>query len=252
MSDILEYKTATDFEKHILWQYNNAPALNSLMQSKQDWYNVNHNNFWNDYINNVLKISTANDYGLSIWGSILQIPRTFLVNGVETTVDTEQYRMLIQARMLLLRTRATLPEINEFLKFVFGKYGKAYVIDNNDMTITYRFSFTLTPLQISILQTIPLLPKPAGVKYIIVQTGGDVFGFNTVNDTVETYADLLAYDTTGLADGFVVEVYQYNDPDTDTATYYKWDADGSQWVQITDFANFFKPFDQAPFASYLR
>lgn len=181
MADILEYTTATDFEKHILWQYNNAPALNSLMQSKQAWYDTNHNNFWNDYIKNVLNISTANDYGLSIWGSILQIPRTFLVNGNEETVDIEEYRTLIQARMLLLRTRATLPEINEFLKFVYGKYGKAFVVDNNDMTISYMFSFQLTNLQIAILQTIPLLPKPAGVKISIFSSNGVVFGFNGSN-----------------------------------------------------------------------
>lgn len=178
MEDILEYKTATDFEKHILWQYNNAPALNSLMQSKQNWHDINHNNFWNDYINNVLNIATANEYGLSVWGAILQIPRTFIVNGVEETVDIEMYRNIIRARMLLLRTRATVPDINNFLNVIFEKYGNAYVIDNYDMTITYKLNFNLSALQIAILNTIPLLPRPAGVKMIIVTTGGQVFGFN--------------------------------------------------------------------------
>lgn len=178
MADILEYKTATDFEKHILWQYNDAPALNSLMQSKQAWYDTNHNGFWNDYIKNVLDISTANDYGLSIWGAMLQIPKTFLVNGVETTISREQYRRLIQARMLLLRTRATLPEINKILNFLFGQYGKAYVVDNNNMTISYMFSFMLTDLQLAILQQTPLLPKPAGVKMSISASGTKVFGFD--------------------------------------------------------------------------
>lgn len=248
MADILEYKTATDFEKHILWQYNNAPALNSLMQSKQSWYDVNHNNYWNDYINNVLNIATANDYGLSIWGAILQIPKVFLVNGVEETVDTEMYRNIIRARMLLLRTRATVPDINHFLKTVFGKYGNAYVVDNNNMTITYRLSFVLSPLQISILNTVSLLPKPAGVKFIIVQTGSDVFGFNVVNIIVETVGDLPAT----AADGTVAEVYKYVDPEHDTASYYQFDADSSTWNPITDFDNFFKPFDNAPFASYLE
>lgn len=193
MTDILEYKTAIDFEKHILWQYNNAPALNSLMENKQNWYDINNNQYWNDYIKDVLNISTANDYGLSIWGSILQIPKTFLVNGVEETIDTEMYRNIIQARMLLLRTRATLPEINEFLKYVFGKYGKAYVVDNNDMTISYMFSFVLSALQIAIIQTIPLLPKPAGVKMIIVSSGNKVFGFNGSNAYPFNQAPFAAY-----------------------------------------------------------
>lgn len=178
MADILEYKTATDFEKHILWQYNNAPALNSLMQSKQAWYDVNHNQFWNDYINNVLNIATANEYGLSVWGAILQVPRTYIVNGVEETVDIEMYRNIIRARMLLLRTRATVPDINNFLKKIFGKYGNAYVLDNNDMSITYHFNFALSNLQVAIMQSVILLPRPAGVKMVIVAAGNNVFGFN--------------------------------------------------------------------------
>ena len=193
MSDILEYKTAIDFEKHILWQYNNSPAINSLMKSKQAWYDVNHNNFWNDYIKNVLNISTANEYGLTIWGSILQIPRTFMVNGVETTVDIEMYRNIIKARMLLLRTRATVPDINSFLKKIFGKYGKAYVTDNNDMTITYKFGFNLSSLQVAIIQSISLLPKPAGVKMVVMATGNKVFGFNGSNAYPFDQAPFVSY-----------------------------------------------------------
>lgn len=178
MADILEYTTATDFEKHILWQYNNASAINSLMQSKQAWYDVNHNNYWNDYIKNVLNIETANDYGLSIWGAILQIPRTFIVNGNEVTIDTEMYRNLIRAKMLLLRTRATVPDINKILDSLFGKYGKAFVVDNNNMTISYMFSFMLSDLQVAILQQTQLLPRPAGVKMSISASGNKVFGFD--------------------------------------------------------------------------
>lgn len=241
MSDILEYKTATDFEKHILWQYNNAPAINSLMQSKQDWYDVNHNNYWNDYINNVLNIATANDYGLSIWGAILQVPRTFIVNGNEETLDTEMYRNLIRARMLLLRTRATVPDINSFLKVIFGKYGTAYVLDNNDMTITYRFNFNLSPLQVAIMQTIDLLPRPAGVKMIIVSVGGKVFGFNVVKGQVADVADLP---TTGIENGDIYKV-------TNDSDFYKWNEDDAQW-ELIDSTTFFKPFNQAPFASYIR
>ena len=248
MTRILEYKTATDFEKHILWQYNNAPAINTIMKSKQAWYDINHNKFWNDYISDVLNISTANDYGLSIWGSILQIPRTFLVNGVETTISTEQYRRIIQARMLLLRTRATLPEINKVLKFLFESYGNAYVIDNNDMTISYRFSFILTDLQKTIMQTIPLLPKPAGVKATIL-VSNEVFGFNIVKFNVATVGDLP---TTGLINGDIARVYQYSNPTTDTAAYYQWDADNNNWVAVTDYSGFFRPFNIAPFAAYLN
>lgn len=175
---IVEYNPTIDFEKHIFWQYNNAPAINSLTQAKQQWYDLNQTQFWNDWVSNVLNIQTANDYGLAIWGGLLQIPRTYLVNGENITLTTNQYRTVILARLKLLKMRVTVPEINKLLQFLFGQYGKAYVIDNYDMTMTYRFNFNLTDLQLAVLQNVTLLPRPAGVKIEIITLGDKVFGFN--------------------------------------------------------------------------
>jgi hypothetical protein len=61
------------------------------------------------------------------------------------------------------------------------------------MTITYRFNFNLTALQIAIMQTIPLLPRPAGVKMIIVSLGGKVFGFNGSNAYPFNQAPFASY-----------------------------------------------------------
>ena len=181
MSTIFEYNPSIDLKKHIFWQYNNAPSINSLVDSKQDWYNTNQVKYWQDWVSNVLDITHANDYGLAIWGILLGIPRVYDVNGVNTSLSTEQYRTVILARLRLLKMRATVPEINSLLKFLFGKYGKAYVVDNHDMTMTYHFNFNLTNLQISVLQNVTLLPRPAGVKINIVVLGDDVFGFNGSN-----------------------------------------------------------------------
>lgn len=178
MSNIFEYDPSVDFTKHIFWQYNNAPNLNSLVNSKQTWYQTNQTQYWQDWVNNVLNITTANDYGLSIWGILLGIPRTYLVDGENMALSTEQYRTVILARLKMLKMRGTIPEINSLLQFIFGKYGKAYVIDNYDMSITYRFNFSLTPLQIAVLQNVSILPKPAGVEINVVALGNDVFGFN--------------------------------------------------------------------------
>lgn len=175
---IYEYNPVIDLEKHIFWQYNNAPALNSLMQQKQDWYNENQVGFWQDWIKNVLTISTANDYGLAIWGNLLQVPRTYFINGENVTLTTEQYRTVLIARLRLLSMRGTVPEINKLLKFLFGKYGKAYVVDNYDMTMTYHFNFALTDLQLTVLRNVTLLPRPAGVLIEVLAVGKNVFGFN--------------------------------------------------------------------------
>lgn len=178
MSNIFEYTPNIDFEKHVFWQYNNSPNINSLVSQKQDWYIENHQNFWQDWITNVLTLSTANDYGLAVWGNLLQTPRTWKINGENVTLTTQQYRTLLIARLRLLSIRGTVEEINGILNFLFKNYGKAWVIDNYDMTITYRFNFNLTDLQLEILRNLTLLPRPAGVEMEVIAVGNDVFGFN--------------------------------------------------------------------------
>lgn len=178
MTTIFEYDPSIDLTKHIFWQYNNAPAINSIVNFKQEWYNINQVQYWQDWVKNVLNITTANDYGLAIWGILLGIPRTYLVNGENLSLTTDRYRTVILARLKLLKMRGTIPEINSLLKFLFGKYGKAYVTDNFDMTLTYHFDFNLTALQMAVLQNVTLLPKPAGVEVNVVALGDDVFGFN--------------------------------------------------------------------------
>lgn len=178
MSNIFEYTPNIDFEKHVFWQYNNSPSINSLVSQKQEWYIENHQIFWQNWITNVLTLSTANDYGLAVWGNLLKTPRTWKINGESVTLTTQQYRTLLIARLRLLSIRGTVEEINGILNFLFKNYGKAWVIDNYDMTITYRFNFTLTDLQLEILRNLTLLPRPAGVEMQVIAVGNNVFGFN--------------------------------------------------------------------------
>lgn len=177
MNNIFEYNPEIDLTKHVFWQYNNAPAINSLTDSKQNWYNKNQVEFWQDWVKNFLDITNANDYGLSIWGILLEIPRTYLVNGENMSLSTEQFRTVILARLKMLKMRGTIPEINKLLKFIFGRYGKAYVIDNLNMSLTYVFDFQLTDLQLAVIRDVGLLPKPAGVEAQIVSLTYDTFGF---------------------------------------------------------------------------
>lgn len=178
MSNIFEYNPAVDFEKHVFWQYNNSPNINSLVNQKQDWYTENQSQFWDDWIKNVLTLSTANDYGLAIWGNLLQTPRTWKINGENVTLTTQQYRTLLIARLRLLSIRGTVEEINGLLNFLFKDSGKAWVIDNYNMTITYRFNFRVTDLQLEILRNLTLLPRPAGVEMEVIASDNIVFGFN--------------------------------------------------------------------------
>lgn len=179
MTKIFEYNPEIDLQKHIIWQYGNSPALQTLINKKQDWYNKNQTEFWQNWTKDVLNIATANDFGLSVWGNLLQVPRTYQINGVMTSLDKEEYRLLLRGRLLYLRTNGSVPEINQYLKLLFEADGTAFVRDNLDMTMTYILDFTPTPEQLTVLLNTNVLPRPVGVGYkIYVLPDEDIFGFD--------------------------------------------------------------------------
>lgn len=55
----------------LLWQYNDAESLQSLLEQKQAWYDINQSEFWDDWLVDVFDLRTANDFGLAVWGILL-------------------------------------------------------------------------------------------------------------------------------------------------------------------------------------
>lgn len=56
--------------------------------------------------------------------------------------------------------------------------GEAYVVDNQDMSLTLYVSPTVAVERLDAVRSLDLLPKPQGVRYFIVQAEvGDTFGF---------------------------------------------------------------------------
>lgn len=151
----------------LIWQYDNAPRLQRLLQQKQDWYNKNSTEFWSDWLKNVFNINTANDFGLTVWGKLLRVERTYNVDGQPYSLDTEQYRLALKGRLLYLSMNGSVPEINNYLHLIFGDRGRSYIIDNQDMTIRYVLEFQPTPSEQVVLLNTNVLPRPAGVGYKI-------------------------------------------------------------------------------------
>lgn len=186
----------------LLWQYNEALKLQSLLESKQDWYNVEYSEFWENWYRDVFDLRTANDFGLSVWAIILNVPLTITSGGEPSTnlwgfgpfrknfnrgnfapstsgikLTTAQKRLVLQLRYFQLVTRGAIPEINKFLAYVFADYGKVYVLDGLDMTMDYIFTFT-PPSQLRfVLESFDVLPRPAGVGVNFVVLIRDTFGF---------------------------------------------------------------------------
>lgn len=71
MSTKQEFDFSINLLEALIWQYNNAPRLESLLRQKQTWYDVNNRDFWQDWLRDVFDLRTANTFGLRVWSIIL-------------------------------------------------------------------------------------------------------------------------------------------------------------------------------------
>lgn len=182
----------------LLWRFNTAPNLQSLVVAKQAWYDANQTQFWTDWFTNVFNIPTANDFGCAVWAIILGIPLAvvqqpdpekptfgfglFVTTGfynfnnsnfgvTQQTIiplTLEQKRLVLRLRYFQLISRGTVTQTNRFLKQLFADFGGAYVVDGLDMTCTYVFQFVLPSALQFVFSNYDLLPRPAGVSVTIV------------------------------------------------------------------------------------
>lgn len=183
----------------IISQYANSTVLIQLIQNLDAYIDpiANFDNFF-DLIWN---IDTAVGPGLDIWGRIVDVDRTLNVaptnyfgfeqEGVpadtfgpggkspfftgQTTTDNfnltdSAYRVLLFAKALANICDGSIPAINQILMNLFPNRGNCYVTDGNDMTMTYTFSFGLSPVEASIVGS-GILPKPTGVSATVIQLG---------------------------------------------------------------------------------
>ncbi len=178
--NILNIDPTIDLKQCLLWQYQNSEKLKSLILSKEDWYQTHQAQFWQDWYDNVFNIETANDFGLSVWGEILDFSRNVTAkDGSRHYLTTEQYRLILKGQILRFGMGATAPEINNWLATVFSGKGNAYCFDSYDMT-AIPFVFRAQPSdEIKwLLGNIDFFPRPAGVGYNVRIVPNTVFGFN--------------------------------------------------------------------------
>ena len=192
-----------DLQAAILWQYNDAARLISLLEQKQEWYANNATTVWDYWFAGFFNLATANDDGLAVWSVILGLPLytvgepsppTYPAFGFAAFggnfynynfasslppvygLTTEQKRLILQIRYFQLTTRATVPDINRMLAYLFGQ-GRAYVLDLLNMEIVYVFVDDINAGFLSALEALDVLPRPSGVKLTIAHGGVPSFGF---------------------------------------------------------------------------
>lgn len=74
MANIQAFDFSIDLLRTLLWQYNEAENLEALLTKKQEFLDSINNDFWQDWITDVFNLQTANEFGLSVWSIILNLP----------------------------------------------------------------------------------------------------------------------------------------------------------------------------------
>ena len=179
------------WQQTVLSQYASSEHLMSLLAAIDAWISPD-TNFENFYTL-IWNIDTAQGYGLDVWGRIVGVNRVLTItNGFyfgfaqaddpalvgtfgkapffsgesvtsNFTLTDDSFRQLILAKAAANITNGSIPAINAILMNLFPGRGNCYVVDNLDMTMTYKFLFPLAPFERAIVENSNVLPRPAGV-----------------------------------------------------------------------------------------
>lgn len=174
----------------ILSQYANSPAITQVCQNMSDCIDPSTN--IDAFFDMIWNLSTAQGWGLDVWGRIVNVSRTLSVPQDQQYLGFEEalpgsaafnqqpffqgapltdnfqlsdsaYRVLILAKALFNICDGSIKAINQILLNLFPGRGNCYVIDNRNMSMTYYFSFALSPVELAIVEQSGALPRPSGV-----------------------------------------------------------------------------------------
>lgn len=180
----------------LLSEYANSPVILAMIEPFAECVDPTAN--FDAFYDLVFNVDTAVGYGLDVWGRIVGVSRVLAVagdvpylgfkessdaltfnegiwyNGGGLTsnfaLSDTAFRRLILAKALANICDGTIKATNQILINLFGDtYGNCYCTDGLDMTMTYTFGSTLSPVDFAIVVQSGVLPRPAGVTLTIVQ-----------------------------------------------------------------------------------
>jgi len=173
-----------EINKTISWQYDNAPNLIQLLHLVKSMFAQSTSAMWNQFVEktNISDIEECDDFGLAVWGKILNCPRP-------TYLSTASYRKILVGRLRLLNSNATVSDYLDYIEYAFDDNVK--VADGNNMGLTFTEK-TGSTLSSDLSQLITNDPEiafvwPAGVRDGSAY-GGKIFGFDGQN-TNKTASD---------------------------------------------------------------
>ena len=175
-------------------QFANSPVILQLVENFGQYFSPSAN--IEQFFNLIWNIETAEGRGLTIWGEIVNVGNVVTIEGFDpigfeqggptyTGVDQgpfqigsnvtenfqltdDAYRQVILAKALFNICNGSTQAINQILLNLFPNRGNCYVVDNLDMSMTYKFDFVLTLVEQAIVAQSGVLPRSTGVSYDVV------------------------------------------------------------------------------------
>lgn len=167
-----------------LWQYNDAEKLTAILKGTEEFISTAVSDFWQSYLEDIFTISTANSFGLEMWGRTLGIVRPTYTDsdtGNIVNISDELYRRMLIGAIYKFNMTCTVPEINQYLRYVFGNK-PIYVVDGLDMSMKIVAYFDITEEELAILNSDDFIPRPAGVNVNFeIYSNDKIFGFSGSN-----------------------------------------------------------------------
>jgi hypothetical protein len=187
---------AFNFWATVQAQYANSPRLTAIIQNMFEY--IDPTEWFDEFFSNYMNLSTAFGAGLDVLGRIVGVSRVLQLSGVNyfgfeealpgplpfgvgifytggTTTSNfaladAPYRVLILAKALANISDGSMRSINAILSALFPGRGNAFCTNGQDMTMQLVFDFTLTPVELAIIEQSGAIPIPVGVSFTVVQT----------------------------------------------------------------------------------
>lgn len=186
---------AFDVWATILAQYSNSQRIDDLITSFNAALDPTQN--IDSFFDFIWDVDTAQGNGLDIWGRIVGVSRTVTVPTIGPSFGFEEagtswtgfnqapfyggpslgqtfslldadFRRLIMAKAATNICDGSIPSTNAILLALFPRRGDCFVVDLGGMAMQYKFNFSLTPVELAIVLTPGILPRPAGVAAAVV------------------------------------------------------------------------------------
>lgn len=199
-------KFNTSLLQTIKWEQNNAPNLQSMINSKNDWYLKYNDAFWDSWYKDVFNIDTCNSFGIYIWCEILGIPKgtvnlevreesfafgverkNFLYSGTDPSIpapdretvggnffgsgqnviyNIDEARIMLKLRYAALTSDGRISNINRMLKWIFNQ-GKDWDFSSGQYAyVTDKTQQTATVSSVNYIKDPSLEDGPSTIYWV--------------------------------------------------------------------------------------